>query len=69
MQILVQRIYLQYKGFNVIDEISDMKIDGVSAVPLSVCEGEWERRRRRGLARCQGRMIASGCSQKAKPFT
>ncbi|MCM3130595.1 MULTISPECIES: ATPase, T2SS/T4P/T4SS family [unclassified Paenibacillus] len=30
LQIIVQRIYEQYKGLSVIDEIRDMKIDGVS---------------------------------------
>ena len=44
-QIVVQRIYQQYKGFSVIDEIRDMKIDGVSGgvsgIPPSMWEGEW----------------------------
>lgn len=31
LEILAQRIYQLYKGFGVIDEIRDMKIDGVSA--------------------------------------
>jgi pilus assembly protein CpaF len=39
LKIVVQRIYQQYKGFSVIDEIRDMKIDGVSGgvsgVPLN----------------------------------
>jgi pilus assembly protein CpaF len=30
LEIIVQRIYQQYKGFGVIDEIRDMAIDGVS---------------------------------------
>ncbi|CAH0121171.1 MULTISPECIES: Flp pilus assembly complex ATPase component TadA [unclassified Paenibacillus] len=30
LQLIVQRIYQQYKGFSVIDEIRDMNIDGVS---------------------------------------
>lgn len=30
LNIIVQRIYQKYKGFSVIDEIRDMKIDGVS---------------------------------------
>ncbi|WP_028393931.1 ATPase, T2SS/T4P/T4SS family [Bacillus cihuensis] len=30
LRIITQRIYAQYKGFGVIDEIRDMKIDGVS---------------------------------------
>lgn len=30
LQIIVQRIYQSYKGFSVIDEIRDMRIDGVS---------------------------------------
>ncbi len=30
LNILVQRIYQSYKGFSVIDEIRDMKIDGIS---------------------------------------
>ncbi|MBW4081305.1 ATPase, T2SS/T4P/T4SS family [Paenibacillus sp. S150] len=46
LQIIVQRIYQQYKGFSVIDEIRDMRIDGVSGgvsgLPPSVWEGEWE---------------------------
>ncbi|NTZ20767.1 pilus assembly protein CpaF [Paenibacillus sp. JMULE4] len=46
LRIVVQRIYQQYKGFSVVDEIRDMKIDGVSAgvsgLPPSVWEGEWE---------------------------
>lgn len=46
LQIVVQRIYQQYKGFSVVDEIRDMKIDGVSGgvsgLPPSVWEGEWE---------------------------
>lgn len=45
MQVVVQRIYQQYKGFSVIDEIRDMKIDGVSGgvsgIPPSMWEGEW----------------------------
>ena len=31
LDILVQRIYSQYKGLGVIDDIRDMKIEGVSA--------------------------------------
>lgn len=46
LHIVVQRIYQQYKGFSVVDEIRDMKIDGVSGgvsgLPPSVWEGEWE---------------------------
>ncbi|WP_371755451.1 ATPase, T2SS/T4P/T4SS family [Ferviditalea candida] len=46
LQIVVQRIYQTYKGFSVVDEIRDMKIDGVSGgvsgLPQSVWEGEWE---------------------------
>lgn len=46
LHIVAQRIYQQYKGFSVIDEIRDMKIDGVSGgvsgLPPSVWEGEWE---------------------------
>ncbi|MGV2887629.1 pilus assembly protein CpaF [Paenibacillus taichungensis] len=30
LMIIVQRIYQEYKGFSVIDELRDMKIDGVS---------------------------------------
>ncbi len=30
LEVLVQRIYQKYKGFGVIDEIRDMRIDGVS---------------------------------------
>ncbi|WP_270619100.1 ATPase, T2SS/T4P/T4SS family [Paenibacillus macerans] len=44
-QIVVQRIYQHYKGFSVIDEIRDMKIDGVSGgvsgIPPAMWEGEW----------------------------
>ena len=39
LEILVQRIYSQYKGLGVIDEIRDMKIEGVSA-GVSGREGE-----------------------------
>ncbi len=39
IDIIVQRIYQKYKGFGVIDEIRDMKIDGVSGgvsgIPVS----------------------------------
>ncbi|THF74384.1 P-loop NTPase family protein [Cohnella fermenti] len=46
LQIVAQRIYQQYKGFSVVDEIRDMKIDGVSGgvsgLPPAVWEGEWE---------------------------
>ncbi|MBB6732792.1 Flp pilus assembly complex ATPase component TadA [Cohnella zeiphila] len=46
IQIVAQRIYQQYKGFSVVDEIRDMRIDGVSGgvsgLPPSVWEGEWE---------------------------
>jgi pilus assembly protein CpaF len=46
LHIVVQRIYQAYKGFSVADEIRDMKIDGVSGgvsgLPPSVWEGEWE---------------------------
>ncbi|HUC91956.1 MAG TPA: ATPase, T2SS/T4P/T4SS family [Paenibacillus sp.] len=46
LHIVAQRIYQQYKGFSVVDEIRDMKIDGVSGgvsgLPPSVWEGEWE---------------------------
>ncbi|MBY0217934.1 pilus assembly protein CpaF [Paenibacillus illinoisensis] len=42
LMIIVQRIYQQYKGFSVIDEIRDMKIDGVSGgvsgVPIDQIE-------------------------------
>ena len=39
LEVLVQRIYSQYKGLGVIDEIRDMKIEGVSA-GVSGREGE-----------------------------
>ena len=39
LEILVQRIYSQYKGLGVVDEIRDMKIEGVSA-GVSGREGE-----------------------------
>lgn len=46
LHIVVQRIYQHYKGFSVVDEIRDMKIDGVSGgvsgLPPSVWEDEWE---------------------------
>ncbi|MCH1638784.1 MULTISPECIES: ATPase, T2SS/T4P/T4SS family [Paenibacillus] len=46
LSIVVQRIYQMYKGFSVVDEIRDMKIDGVSGgvsgLQPSVWEGEWE---------------------------
>ncbi|MFC0213871.1 ATPase, T2SS/T4P/T4SS family [Paenibacillus chartarius] len=46
LQIVVQRIYQAYKGFSVVDDIRDMNIDGVSGgvsgLPSSVWEGEWE---------------------------
>lgn len=42
LMIIVQRIYQQYKGFSVIDELRDMKIDGVSGgvsgVPIDQIE-------------------------------
>ncbi|MCD1261270.1 Flp pilus assembly complex ATPase component TadA [Paenibacillus athensensis] len=46
LYIIVQRIYQQYKGFSVVDELRDMNIDGVSGgvsgLPSSMWEGEWE---------------------------
>ena len=30
LDIVVQRIYQQYKGFSVVDEIRDQRIDGIS---------------------------------------
>lgn len=64
-QIVVQRIYQQYKGFSVIDEIRDMKIDGVSGgvsgIPPSMWEANGAWRKKRSCARCQGRMTACGC--------
>lgn len=46
LHIVVQRIYQHYMGFSVVDEIRDMKIDGVSGgvsgLPPSVWEEEWE---------------------------
>lgn len=42
LSIIVQRIYQEYKGFSVIDELRDMKIDGVSGgvsgVPIDKIE-------------------------------
>ena len=35
LNIVVQRIYQQYKGYSSIDEIRDMNIDGVSGLPES----------------------------------
>jgi pilus assembly protein CpaF len=44
LMIIVQRIYQEYKGFSVIDEIRDMKIDGVSGgvsgVPIDLIDME-----------------------------
>lgn len=44
LELVVQRIYQQYKGFSVVDELRDMHIDGisggVSGIPPSVWEGE-----------------------------
>ncbi|MNW33603.1 Type II/IV secretion system protein [compost metagenome] len=44
LELVVQRIYQQYKGFSVVDELRDMRIDGisggVSGIPPSVWEGE-----------------------------
>lgn len=46
LHILVQRIYQNYKGFGVIDEIRDMNIDGVSGgvsgIPTHPSEYEFE---------------------------
>ncbi len=46
LQIVVQRVYQQYKGFSVIDDIRDMRIDGVSGgvsgLPPTVWEEEWD---------------------------
>ncbi|MCD1261336.1 Flp pilus assembly complex ATPase component TadA [Paenibacillus athensensis] len=41
-QIIVQRIYQQYKGFSVIDDIRDMKIDGVSGGVSGIPPAMWE---------------------------
>ncbi|MFC4600320.1 ATPase, T2SS/T4P/T4SS family [Cohnella hongkongensis] len=45
LRIVVQRIYQHYKGFSVIDEMRDMRIDGVSGgvsgLPPLMWEGEW----------------------------
>lgn len=42
LMIIVQRIYQEYKGFSVVDELRDMKIDGisggVSGVPIDSIE-------------------------------
>lgn len=44
LELVVQRIYQQYKGFSVVDELRDMHIDGisggVSGIPPSLWEGE-----------------------------
>ncbi|WP_214625811.1 Flp pilus assembly complex ATPase component TadA [Paenibacillus agaridevorans] len=44
LELVVQRIYQQYKGFSVVDELRDMHIDGVSGgvsgIPPFVWEGE-----------------------------
>lgn len=44
LELVVQRIYQLYKGFSVVDELRDMRIDGisggVSGIPPSVWEGE-----------------------------
>ncbi|MDO3412845.1 ATPase, T2SS/T4P/T4SS family [Saccharibacillus sp. CPCC 101409] len=46
MQIIVQRVYQQYKGFGAIDELRDQNIDGVSAgvsgLPADMQEVEHE---------------------------
>lgn len=46
LRIVVQRIYQHYKGFSVIDELRDMRIDGVSGgvsgLPPLMWEGSWE---------------------------
>jgi pilus assembly protein CpaF len=46
LQIVVQRIYQHYKGFSVVDELRDMRIDGVSGgvsgLPPSVWEETWD---------------------------
>ncbi|XID90455.1 hypothetical protein ACF3MZ_18145 [Paenibacillaceae bacterium WGS1546] len=34
---MVQRIYQHYKGFSVVDELRDMRIDGVCPVEFPVC--------------------------------
>ncbi|WP_214629701.1 Flp pilus assembly complex ATPase component TadA [Paenibacillus agaridevorans] len=45
LQIVVQRIYQQYKGFSVVDELRDMRVDGVSGgvsgLPPLMWDGEW----------------------------
>ncbi|CAM3282820.1 MULTISPECIES: ATPase, T2SS/T4P/T4SS family [Paenibacillus] len=45
LRIVVQRIYQHYKGFSVIDELRDMRNDGVSGgvsgLPPLMWEGEW----------------------------
>jgi len=41
-QIIVQRIYQQYKGFSIIDDIRDMKIDGVSGGVSGIPPAMWE---------------------------
>ncbi|MCU6711491.1 CpaF/VirB11 family protein [Paenibacillus sp. J5C_2022] len=45
IQVVVQRIYQRYKGYSVIDEIRDMRIDGVSGgvsgLPPLMWEGDW----------------------------
>ena len=45
LRIVMQRIYQHYKGFSVIDELRDMRIDGVSGgvsgLPPLMWEGEW----------------------------
>ncbi|MEK3899299.1 pilus assembly protein CpaF [Paenibacillus sp. FSL R7-0179] len=44
LELVVQRIYQLYKGFSVVDELRDMRVDGisggVSGIPPSVWEGE-----------------------------
>lgn len=44
LQLVVQRIYQRYKGFSVIDELRDMRVDGVSGgvsgLPPLMWEGE-----------------------------
>ena len=42
LEIIVQRIYQQYKGYGVIDEIRDMKIDGVSGGVSGIIDSHYE---------------------------
>ncbi|MDO7904922.1 ATPase, T2SS/T4P/T4SS family [Paenibacillus sp. JX-17] len=41
LQIIAQRVYQQYKGFSVADDIRDQRIDGVSGGVSGITESSW----------------------------